>query len=167
MFLLKFCIFFHKSCFQFRRIFRGMRDTVSCFLPPPPSPSPPPVWMAWQPPQSVSPLHIYVYAPTFCWCVMGGGNHWYPHSKPNLVPFNSLHSSPSSYFFLHISSTFCHQTSSTCHTDTTQSGIWSEQPSDTIVLSCYCTVGWDKWCHPLNLRFSTIQVLDSCYIWPK
>ena len=40
-----------------------------------------------------------------------------------------------------VSSTFCHQTSSTCHTDTTQSGIWSEPPPDTIPLSVlYCTV---------------------------
>ena len=27
-----------------------------------------------------------------------------------------------------------------CHTDTTQSGIWSDPPPDTILLSCYCTV---------------------------
>ena len=34
--------------------------------------------------------------------------------------------------------------------------------------TCTCTVGWNKSftrkCCPLNLRFQTIQVLDSCYI---
>ena len=44
------------------------------------------------------------------------------------------------FFEQNVSSTFCHQTSSTCHTDTTQSGIWSDPPPDTILLSCYCTV---------------------------
>ena len=44
------------------------------------------------------------------------------------------------FFKQNFSSTFCHQTSSTCHTDTTQSGIWSESPPDTILLFCYCTV---------------------------
>ena len=38
-------------------------------------------------------------------------------------------------------------------------------------LSSSCRVGWNKSftrkCHPLNLRFQTIQMLDSCYIWPK
>ena len=44
------------------------------------------------------------------------------------------------FFKQNVSYTFCHQTSSTCHTDTTHSGIWSDPPPDTILLSYYCTV---------------------------
>ena len=42
-------------------------------------------------------------------------------------------------FEQNFSSTFCHQTSSTCHTDTTQSGIWSDPPPDPLLL-LYCTI---------------------------
>ena len=46
------------------------------------------------------------------------------------------------FFKQNVSSTFCHQTSSTCHIDTTQSGIWSDPPPGhhPPLLLLYCTV---------------------------
>ena len=59
-----------------------------------------------------------------------------------------------------VSSTFCHQTSSTCHTDTTQSVIWSDPSPDTILLSCYCTV---LYCNVLYciILYSTVLYLGA------